>query len=488
MEEILKECFAYIRVSTDDQLEYSPDSQIRLLKEYAANHNMIITTIFKDLGISGRHAKKRPQFQEMISRAKKGECQAILVWKYSRFARNREESVIYKSMLRKIGVEVISISEELPEDWLASNLVEAVYEIMDEQYSRNLSVEVKRGMQQKAMEGGYNGPVPMGYIKEKGTDTIPTPDPVYAPLVKRIFQEFLSGKALSDIAFRLNAEGYRTKRGGKFENRVISYIIQNPFYTGHIRYNYYDRENNQYNSEPIIVKARHEAIISQEVFDKAQEKYQSSNINRRKPRTAASVKHWLSGVVKCSVCGGSLGYHAVSKSVKTAHFSCWKAAKGQCSSNSYVNAKQIEKDVMSGLCSLITASKLEYEKIHTKNKPENDFDLYNSMLVNLDKKEHRIKEAYVNGIDTIEEYKINRELIQRERDSITEKISSLSKYLKNYEQDTDETMRLKIRSLIELLHSDASNEDKANALRSICDKIVYHKDTSNLYFYLHLNI
>ena len=134
---------------------------------------MKITDIFKDLGISGRNVRKRPEFQKMIERAMKNECQAILVWKFSRFARNQEESVIYKSMLRRAGVEVISISEELPDDWLASHLVEAVYEIMDEQYSRNLSMEVKRGMTQKALEGGYNGSIPMGYIKNSKGKTGP---------------------------------------------------------------------------------------------------------------------------------------------------------------------------------------------------------------------------------------------------------------------------------------------------------------------------
>lgn len=484
-----KECFAYIRVSTDDQLDYSPDSQLRLLKDYATQHDMIITSVFKDLGISGRQAKKRPQFQEMIDRAKRGECDAILVWKYSRFARNQEESVIYKSMLRKMGVDVISISEELPEDWLASHLVEAVYEIMDEQYSRNLSVEVKRGMQQKAMEGGYNGPIPIGYIKEKGSDTIPVPDPVYAPVIERIFDEYLSGKALSDIAYRLNADGFRTKRGGKFENRVISYILRNPFYTGHVRFNYYDKESKTYNADPIIVKAKHEPIIPQKIFDKAQHIYQTTNLSKRKPRTAASVKHWLSGVVKCSVCGGSLGYHAVNKSVKTAHFACWKSAKGQCKNGSYANASQLEQAVIDGFTRIANSPELNYERIPADSKADKNLEYYNNLLSKLDKKEKRIKEAYINGIDTLEEYKANKEIIHNERMSIQEKLNSFSESCTEKNINTDNLMRLKLTNLIELLNNpDATDIDKANALRSICDRIIFSKETFELKFYLFLKL
>ena len=61
---------AYIRVSTSDQEEYSPDAQERLLREYAASHNISITKVYKDLGISGRSADRRPEFKEMIAECK----------------------------------------------------------------------------------------------------------------------------------------------------------------------------------------------------------------------------------------------------------------------------------------------------------------------------------------------------------------------------------------------------------------------------------
>ena len=109
----MKYAAAYIRVSDDRQDEYSPYSQLKLIRQYAKNNDYIVPDeyVFYDDGISGRSVKKRKAFNSMIGYAKSKEhpFDAILVWKFSRFARNQEESIVYKSMLRKINVAVISV-------------------------------------------------------------------------------------------------------------------------------------------------------------------------------------------------------------------------------------------------------------------------------------------------------------------------------------------------------------------------------------------
>lgn len=141
---------AYIRVSTDDQVEFSPDAQLAEIRKYAASHGYALPQefIFVDEGISGKHTQKRPEFNRMIGTAKTKPrpFDAILLWKFSRFARNREDSIVYKSMLRReLGIDVISISEPLADDKM-SIIMEAMIEAMDEYYSLNLAEEVKRGM------------------------------------------------------------------------------------------------------------------------------------------------------------------------------------------------------------------------------------------------------------------------------------------------------------------------------------------------------
>ena len=126
----------YIRVSTDRQEELSPDAQKRLLMDYAKKNKILIQEpyIFMENGISGRNAKKRPEFQKMIALAKSKPApfQVILVWKFSRFARNQEESIVYKSMLKKqCGIDVVSISEPLIDGPFGS-LIERIIEWMDD--------------------------------------------------------------------------------------------------------------------------------------------------------------------------------------------------------------------------------------------------------------------------------------------------------------------------------------------------------------------
>ena len=93
---------AYIRVSSERQDEYSPDSQIKLIREYAKKNDFDVPDeyVFFDDGISAKTAQKRTQFNNMIALAKEKEppFKAILVWKFSRFARNQEESIVYKNI------------------------------------------------------------------------------------------------------------------------------------------------------------------------------------------------------------------------------------------------------------------------------------------------------------------------------------------------------------------------------------------------------
>ena len=127
----------YIRVSTDMQMEQSPESQLVEIKRYAAAHNIIIPSQFifmEQEGRSGRKAGNRLQFQNMIAvaKTKPKPFDCVLVWKFSRFARNQDESTFYKSMLRKkLGIDVISVSEPIM-DGMYGRLIEMIIEWQDE--------------------------------------------------------------------------------------------------------------------------------------------------------------------------------------------------------------------------------------------------------------------------------------------------------------------------------------------------------------------
>lgn len=158
----------YARVSSEKQdTDLSISAQLRALREYVARNGHRVVKEFVDEAES-RRTTARPAFREMVSLARRPQkpFDAVLVWKYSRFARNREDSIVYKTMLRKNGVQVISITEPF-EDTPTGRLLEAMIESLDEFYSANLGEEITRGLRESASRGFYlHSRPPYGYRKE----------------------------------------------------------------------------------------------------------------------------------------------------------------------------------------------------------------------------------------------------------------------------------------------------------------------------------
>lgn len=470
---------AYIRVSTDLQEEYSPDAQLRLLKEYAAGHDIILTDIYQDLGISGRKADKRPQFQQMIAEAKSKEhpYDVILVWKFARFARNQEESIVYKALLKKNNVDVISVSEPLPDGFIGS-LVERIFEWMDEYYSIRLSGEVKRGMVQKALSGGYNGQPPIGYKKEKGPDTIPYPDPYYAEMVHRCFYMFaVENRAFSQIAATVNNLGYRTRRGNKWESRNITDMIQNPFYIGKIRWNNAKNRSHKIEGETIIVDGRHEAIIDKQLWDKAKERYAVITASQSHSKRESIHKHWLSGILKCPSCGGSLAYqrgYNKRSGKEFPHFICWKSVKGLCDTRNSISVPKAETDVMCGLMHVVKNNVIT--TIAPIPSYHDDSAAIKKMIEAVNIKLKRIKAAYIDGVDTLDEYKANKQKLEKELAELEEKCHTP---VTAAEPVTAE----KIKSVYDFIEKTDIMDEKAAALHTIIDHIVYDKASDTMQFF-----
>lgn len=143
------------------QEELSPDAQLRCIRVWGDAHGYYVPDeyVFIDNGISGRKAKKRHDFLRMIGLAKTKPAspfEAILLWKFNRFARNQEESIVYKSMLRKkCNVDVISTTQQTTKD-IYGDLIERIIEWTDEFYSIQLGEDVFRGMTENALRGNFH--------------------------------------------------------------------------------------------------------------------------------------------------------------------------------------------------------------------------------------------------------------------------------------------------------------------------------------------
>ncbi|MEE1031213.1 MAG: recombinase family protein [Ruminococcus sp.] len=463
-------------MSTDKQEELSPDAQKRLLLDYAKSHNMLVSPdmIFIENGISGRKADKRPEFQRMIGLAKSSErpFQAILVWKFSRFARNQEESIVYKSMLKKqYSIDVISITEPLIEGPFGS-LIERIIEWMDEYYSINLSGEVIRGMTEKAMRGGYQSTPSLGYASPgHGQPFVIVPEE--AEIVKYIFHQYVyEHKDFTAIARKLNERKVLTKRGNLFEKRNISYILKNRFYIGKIIWNDIERDG------------VHETFISKELFQAANERLEAEFRPSRR-RNVSVCKHWLSGLIKCSICGSSLSFNGG----RDKFFQCWKYAKGFHQGSQYISVNKMENAVLEYLDTLLNGADFSFV-YHSPAVEERESELfvYEKELKKLSDRERRIKDAYEAGIDTLEEYKENRQRLQKEREHLTELLNS-SKEPSVKDQSNDKNQMLsKIQAVCDILKDvNIDNDMKGTFIRSIVEEIIWNHDDNTLIFRLYMS-
>ncbi len=298
----------YARVSSEKQdVDLSISAQLKALRDYAAKNSYQVIREFIDEAKSGRTAA-RPQFREMISLARRSPkpFDIVLVWKFSRFARDRYDSIAFKTLLGKNGVRVVSITEPFgnsPYDKLFEGMIES----LDEFYSANLGEEVTRGMRECASRGFCVAPVvPYGYRKVKALDGSKernklAPEPSEAAIVLRLYQEVLKGNGLMSIVRGLNAECLPAPKGKGWLKTSVFKILTNETYTGTLLWS----KTNVKGLPPIRVENAWEAIVDKETFDHVQTMLESRAPKQIHPRRLASP-FLLSGLAKCGYCGRSL--------------------------------------------------------------------------------------------------------------------------------------------------------------------------------------
>lgn len=476
---------AYIRVSTDDQTELSPDAQIRVIMDAAKADGYIIPKeyIFEEKkGISGRKADNRPEFQRMIAIAKSqrpAPFKRLYLWKFSRFARNQEESTFYKGILRKkCGVDIKSISEPIM-DGMFGRLIETIIEWFDEYYSFNLSGEVIRGMTEKALRAGYQSTPCLGYDAVGEGKPFIVNEKTY-PIVEFLFQTYHSGKDMTATAREANKQGYLTRRGNPFDRRAIYRILTNRFYVGEVVWN------------GITFYGSHEIRPSiTSIFEDVQKRI-SSEYRPQNRREASSNAHWLSGLLKCGTCGGSLGFNRSNDQKKRPDFfQCWKYAKGIHPGSCCVAAHIAEKAVLESLQKAISTNEIEYEYIRqTDSTLKGEEILIQEALARLEIKEQRIKEAYENEVDTLEEYKQNKLRLKAEREALladAERLRQQARQTPEAVPSKAEVMR-RITNIYELIsNQDVDNETKGNALRSVVKKIVFDRKLGRFSFHYYIS-
>ena len=315
-----KRVAAYCRVSTDSEEQLtSYQNQMRVYTEMiAANKEWEFAGLYADEGISGTRADKRPEFQRMIRDCQNGKIDYIITKSVSRFARNTVECLEYVRSLKAQGIGIFFEEQNIDTLKNESELYLVIYAGFAQSESESISKHITWTYRKKFEEGKVSFQYKnfLGY--RKGADSQPEIVPEEAAIVERIYEMFLAGQPVKVIAQTLQAEKIEILgKNLSFSKNMIMNILRNEKYCGDcilqktvtVDCISKTRKVNQGEAPMYIVENNHPAIISREVFNRAQEELiRRQALQAKSDKTSITAtgkysKYALTEVLQCAECG-----------------------------------------------------------------------------------------------------------------------------------------------------------------------------------------
>ncbi|MFT0563130.1 recombinase family protein [Bacillus cereus] len=414
----------YARVSTIEQAEegYSVDEQIRVLNKFCEHEGYLVYDEYVDRGISGKNISGRPAIQRLLLDAEQKKFEVVLVWKMNRLARKSLDLMNIVEKLESKNIAFRSYTERYETETSTGKLQFQLMAAIAEYERNNIAENVKMGMIARAKEGRWNGGQVLGYDvveisgdNRKRKDTHLVINEREANTVQLIFQMYSSGHGYKSIANYINKKGYRTKKGKTFSLNAIKIIVTNPVYAGYIRYNvrkdWNEKRRNNINPNPIIQKGEHEPIISEEVWQIAQNVYQSRSC---KPNRIHDGEFPLTGIMRCPACGAGMVISRTTNTLKDGtkrvleYYVCgaWKN-KGTlvCRSNG-VRTEYADAFTLDKLQRLMHSDKLIKELVKSVNSRngkifaplQKEFDMYAKQMNEAEQKLSKTFDAYTDEL------------------------------------------------------------------------------------------
>jgi site-specific DNA recombinase len=477
-----KRAALYTRVSTPEQAEkgLSIPTQEKSLRKYAKDNGYVVVRHYSDEGESAT-TDSRTDFQKMVGDAQKTPkpFDAILTYRTDRFARNREDAVVYKYLLRKkCEIDVIFVTQPF-DDSPIGQLLEGILECVDQFYSQNLSRVVKSCMVERAMQGRLNSRPPFGYTADEDGKCVIEPEE--AKIVKWIYREYLKGRGFKSIAMELAAGPpvYRTCANGektpyKWNVPTVRAILVNRAYLGDLIWNIRKNKKILPKDEWIVAKNAHEPIIDEETFNEAQE----IRKRRWKPRNPYG-DYLLFGLAKCHECGGSLTRHRHARG--KLGLRCGRHNRnGTCYLN-YVWEDKLEKILLDYLQQLkIGRVTINPDSVLPPENAQQEVKEIESDIAKCDKKFERQFYAYQEGI-------IDQKLLKKAKREVEKEKRELKKRLDILTQRatiSEAEVKRYVKRLIDTLEDKTIDvAEKRRAMRRYVHHIEWSNKTKRMYIY-----
>lgn len=343
-------CVLYARKSSEqeDRQILSIDSQIRELHEYAARTSLVVAEVLVEA--ASAKSPGRPIFNELVARIGRGRVKTILAWHPDRLSRNALDAArLIDLMDRELLHEIHTPSQVFratPSDkfFLTFHWGQAKLE------NDNKSVNVKRGLTEKARRGARPSPAPVGYLndplKPKGQKVIFL-DPERGPFVRRMFEAVLQGVPPREVLRRMNEDwGFRTRAGRPLSRSAFYRLLTRPFYAGKFEYP---------QGSGTWHEGSHPAIISVAEFERVQLLLRQQG----RPRSQEVLRFRYTGLFTCGECGAAITAEEKHKLLRDGtrrryvYYHCTKRVNPACTQRS-IEEQALDQEIVSILAGLST--------------------------------------------------------------------------------------------------------------------------------------
>ena len=495
---------AYIRLSEEDDKNIYSESilnQIALIEEYAKKEQIEIHKKYIDDGFSGIDFS-RPAFEKMLKEMEKGNIETIITKDFSRLGREYIETTYYITRyFPKHNIRYIAINENYDSNKNKNDVDEVmigIKGIMNDRYIKETSKKIQEVKKQKTEQCYYMGFIaPYGYkkIKEDNGKITLIPDEKVKNIIQRIFEEIAKGNTINQVAENLNKEKIlspmqyleMTKSKNKiyydkWSSGIIYRIIRNQIYIG----NTYKRKSSKKNyrqkkrdyiaqSKRDIILNTHPAIISKELYKKANEKIK---INNEKNNRKKEYHGRLEGIVKCGECGEFMKVSGRKRENNKITFSLYcsngKNKNKDCNNTHIISTKKIEDIIYFKLNEIINNKITEDYIIKNVTKYSVNLKKYKQqkeyLNKEIEKNKIQIKKLYLdktNNVITVDEFIKQREslnkqieIYERQKEELTEEIT--------YEKNKNE--------IIETFKEFKTKDNLMNYLDEIVNEVIFNKD------------
>nr|DAZ85042.1 MAG TPA: integrase [Caudoviricetes sp.] len=353
----LKNVAAYARVSSSkDAMQHSLAAQISYYSGLIQSHSgWRFAGVFADDGLTGTK-ESREGFQKLLAQCRAGEIDVVITKSISRFARNTVTLLSTVRELKSLGIDVFfeeqNIRSASSEGELMLTILASFAQEESLSASENQKWRIKRNFEQGRPWSGKL----FGYRLVNGTFIL-LPDE--AVIVRRVFDEYLSGRGTEAIANGLNADGL-TNRGGKWYPSVIAHMLRNVDYTGNLLLQKTYREDHltkrKKKNDGVLpqyfVEEAHEAIVDSDTFEAVQ-KEAEGRLAKYKHENKGSEKYAFTGLIVCAVCGRKY------KRKKTHAGPVWICPTFNSAGKAVCPSKQIPEETLKELTAGIDLSTVE---------------------------------------------------------------------------------------------------------------------------------